>query len=343
MEVAREDPVFLLAEILFLITSGGTIAYYLKMLRMTFFGADGVASEKAARAPLAMLLPMGVLAALITAIGLLPNLALERLVYPVLKGYTFDHHAAGHILTTRFFTVHGFEEVLLVTVIGVSIFTVGWRKDLLFIEIPRPLGPDYWYERIGTFLVWLAKGPFQTLDGAINRGYVKTGQGFLRATKAAMELDERIDHGYVETGHKFLEATLSAMELDERIDRTYVGAGERLIEGAGPGSETPLQGERRFRYLREPVTIFDQSTEELFREVALDVADAIKYPYAFTALLFDRIMGRAESKDLKARADEFEAMTRKFLAETPNISGISIAVFIIVGMLAIYLFTAILG
>jgi formate hydrogenlyase subunit 3/multisubunit Na+/H+ antiporter MnhD subunit len=343
VEAAHVNSVFLIAEVMFLVTSGGTIAYYLKMLVMTFFGSPGEVSEKASRAPLAMLVPMGVLAALIVFIGVFPGLVLERLVYPVFGGYTFDVHAVEHVLGTHFFTVHGLGEVLLVSVIGVSIFTLGWRKDLLFVEIPRPLGPDYWFEKVGVWLIWLAKGPFTTLDSAIDRGYVKTGKGFLSATKAAMEIDEKIDHTYVETGHKFLEATIPAQEFDKKIDRAYVETGERLIETASPTKVVAQTQYEGFKRLREPITIFDQSAEEFFTEVASDVIDAIKYPYAALTLFFDIIVGKKDTKDIKSLADEFETKMRTFLAETPNISGISIAVVIIVGMLAIYLFTAVVS
>jgi len=344
VEAARENSLLLVAEALFLITSGGTIAYYLKMLRMTFFGDAGLASEKAAPAPLLMLLPMAALAALITAIGLFPNLALEKLVYPALKGYTFEHHAMEHILATRFYTLHGFEEVLLVTVIGVSIFTLGWRKDLLFIEIPRPLGPDYWYERIGAGLIWIAKGPFTTLDSVIDRGYVSTGRGFLKATKTALEIDERIDSTYIETGRRFMEATVPAVELDKRIDNAYVETGERFFETAGPSSERlapPPQ--RRLRYLREPVSIFDQTAEEFFAGIAMNLVEAVKYPYAAAAMVYELLTGAKSRKGLRERAREFEEEALAQIKETPNISGISIAVIIIVAMLTIYLLTTVIS
>jgi formate hydrogenlyase subunit 3/multisubunit Na+/H+ antiporter MnhD subunit len=230
VEAAHVNRVFLFAEVMFLVTSGGTIAYYLKMLFMTFFGSPGEVSEKAGRAPLAMLVPMGVLAALIVFIGVFPGFVLERLVYPVFGGYTFDVHVVEHVLGTHFFTVHGLAEVLLVSVIGVSIFTLGWRKDLLFVEIPRPLGPDYWFEKVGVWLIWLAKGPFTTLDSAIDGRYVKTGKGLLKVAKAAETFEGKLDAKYVKTGEDFVKAATPVEELDKRIDRAYTGTGEKFAD-----------------------------------------------------------------------------------------------------------------
>jgi formate hydrogenlyase subunit 3/multisubunit Na+/H+ antiporter MnhD subunit len=207
VEVAHHDNLYLLAEIMFLVVSGGTIAYYLKMVSMTFFGKPGEGSEKAGRAPLLMLFPMAILAGLIGYIGFNPNLVLERLIYPVLGGYTFDHHAAEHLLETHFFTSHGFQEVALVSVIGLAIFGVGWKKNLLFKEIPRVYGPDYWYERLASTLIWMAKGPFQTLDGFIDQRYVKTGEVAMKVTKSAEAIEGKIDRTIVKTGKNFAKAT----------------------------------------------------------------------------------------------------------------------------------------
>ncbi len=101
--------------------------------------------------------------------------------------------------------------------------------------------------------------------------------------------------------------------------------------------------EEDFIYIREPLTIFDQTSEAFFTEVATDLVEAIKYPYAFAEYLFDILVERydeTDSRTIKKRADDFEIHMGKLIYETPNISGISIAVFIIVGMLAIYLFTS---
>jgi formate hydrogenlyase subunit 3/multisubunit Na+/H+ antiporter MnhD subunit len=364
VEVAHENQVFLLAELMFLLVSGGTIAYYLKMVRLTFFGKPGPGSEKAGRAPLLMLLPMTGLAGLIAAIGWYPNLFFEKLIFPVLGTYTFDHHGAEHLLETSFFTAAGFQEVALVSVIGVAIFTIGWKKNLLETRIPRPLGPDYWYERLGSAMLWLAKGPMATLDSAIDRSYEKTSRGFLKATKTALEFDEKIDQAYLETGEKFMEKTRAVEEIDKKIDHAYFETGKKFIEKTGAVAEMDRKidsayissGKKFFEaispevredeglmYLREPLSVFDQTSEEFFTEVATDLVEAIKYPYAFAEYLFDILVERydeTDSRTIKKRADDFESQMGKLIYETPNISGITIAVFIIVGMLAIYLFTS---
>jgi hypothetical protein len=263
---------------------------------------------------------------------------LERLIYPVLGGYTFDHHAAEHLLETHFFTSHGFQEVALVSVIGVAIFGVGWKKNLLFKEIPRVYGPDYWYERLASTLIWMAKGPFQTLDSVIDKGYLGTSKSFLKLTKTAVGIDEKIDHKYVEVGEKFMETAKPALVLEEKIEDAYVETGEKILDSLGGQAEVAQEGS--FKYLKEPLTVFDQSAEEFFEGLATDVIRAVKYPYAVAIFIFDLIIDRKDKRNIKVRAEDFEEEMQKLIEVTPNISGISVAIFIIVGMLAIYLLTA---
>jgi formate hydrogenlyase subunit 3/multisubunit Na+/H+ antiporter MnhD subunit len=218
VEVAHENSLFLLAEIMFLVVSGGTIAYYLKMLRMTFFGGVGEGAKDAGRAPLVMLIPMAVLAVCIGFIGVFPDLVLRLFVFPSLGTFSFDHHAAEHLLSVSFFTPAGFGEVLLVSVIGVAIFGFGWKKNLLFISVPRPWGPDYWYERAGSAMIRLAKGPFATLDSYINERYIKTGETVLKVTKSAELIEGKIDHQYVKAGDDFSHAAAAASTIEGKIE-----------------------------------------------------------------------------------------------------------------------------
>jgi hypothetical protein len=203
-----------------------------------------------------------------------------------------------------------------------------------------------------------------TLDSAIDRSYEKTSRGFLKATKTALEFDEKIDQAYLETGEKFMEKTRAVEEIDKKIDHAYFETGKKFIEKTGAVAEMDRKidsayissGKKFFEaispevredeglmYLREPLSVFDQTSEEFFTEVATDLVEAIKYPYAFAEYLFDILVERydeTDSRTIKKRADDFESQMGKLIYETPNISGITIAVFIIVGMLAIYLFTS---
>jgi NADH:ubiquinone oxidoreductase subunit 5 (subunit L)/multisubunit Na+/H+ antiporter MnhA subunit len=344
VEVAHHDSLYLLAEIMFLVVSGGTIAYYLKMLRMTFFGGVGEGAKDAGRAPLVMLIPMAVLAVCIGFIGVFPDLVLRLFVYPSLGTFSFDHHAAEHLLSVSFFTPAGFGEVLLVSVIGVAIFGFGWKKNLLFISVPRPWGPDYWYERAGSAMIRLAKGPFATLDSYINARYHKTGEEFIKMTKSALEIDGKIDRAYVdrayvEAGETALDRARGVERIDADIDGVYEKTGEAFITSVSG----TLEEEKEVSFFREPLSVFDRSAEDFFESLGFELIKRIKYPYAYLTFLIDFIIDRRDTRDVQTRAQEFDKKFGKMIKETPNISGITMAVVIIAGMLTIYLFTATTG
>jgi hypothetical protein len=204
----------------------------------------------------------------------------------------------------------------------------------------------------------MAKGPFTIVDRNIDRVYVKTGKGFLKATKPALKIDKNIDRTYSVIGMKFMNAAVPIADFDKMIDHTYVETGEKFIKSAGPVADfdkmidhtyvetgekfiksVGVHGKRRYRYLMDPVSIFDQSAEDFYTEVAIDIIGALKYPYAFATNFIDFIMDRKNSRDVDRRAEEFEKRMKKLIGETPNISGISMSILIILGMLAIYLLT----
>jgi hypothetical protein len=134
------------------------------------------------------------------------------------------------------------------------------------------------------------------------------------------------------------------MNLDEKIDSNLVSSAEKFVDSISKVHEE--SHEEGLGYLREPLTIFDQSAEDFFTEVTMDFIEGFKYPYAVMSYLFNLLIekqGGIDTRDIKKRAEDFEKQMGKLILETPNISGITIAIFITIGMLAIYLFTATIG
>jgi len=159
------------AEIMFVITSGGTIGYISKMTYYTFFrkplpeNAGHV--EEVKEAPTWMLLGSGLLAAGVLFNGLFPGLLLPRLIGPgveVVRG--LDAVFTEHMTHTPIFVWANLKEVLIPLAIGAALFlAVAWPDllgvrrrgpDIARISLPRWLGVDFWY-------VKLAKGSLALL------------------------------------------------------------------------------------------------------------------------------------------------------------------------------------
>ncbi|MEW6552802.1 MAG: complex I subunit 5 family protein [Actinomycetota bacterium] len=150
------------AEIMFIITSGGTIAYITKMTYYTFFRRPDPEHAHhlghVEEAPAWMLAGTGLLAAGVLFNGLFPGVILARLVGPTVQTVPgFDAHMAAHVSEVPIFVWENLKEIFVPLAIGVTVFALGaWpdlfgRKrrgpDLFQVRLPRWLGVDYWYVR----------------------------------------------------------------------------------------------------------------------------------------------------------------------------------------------------
>ena len=150
------------AEIIFIITSGGTIAYITKMTYYTFFRRPEPKNrehiEHVKRTPNWMLVGTGLLAAGVMFLALFPGLVLQKLIAPALEAVPrLDVHGIEHMAQTPIFIWGNLKEILIPLAIGISAFVLGaWPDlfgvkhrgpDIFKIRLPRWLGVDYWYER----------------------------------------------------------------------------------------------------------------------------------------------------------------------------------------------------
>ncbi|OFW60435.1 MAG: hypothetical protein A2W01_09310 [Candidatus Solincola sediminis] len=151
------------AEIIFIITSGGTIAYITKMTYYTFFRRpreeDAGHIEHVKEAPLWMLAGMGILAAGVLFNGLFPGLLLGKLIAPTVETvHGLDPELVEHMANTHIFIWANIKEIMVPLAIGISIFILGaWPDlfglkrrgpDIFAMRLPRWLGVDYWYVRV---------------------------------------------------------------------------------------------------------------------------------------------------------------------------------------------------
>ena len=148
------------AEIMFIVTSGGTIGYITKMTYYTFFRRPSPEQahhlEHVREAPAWMLAGCGLLAAGVLFNGLFPGLLLRGLVGPAAEGVAgLDAHYVEHLAHTSVFLWSNIREIFIPLAIGLGVFFLGAWPDLLARErrgpdlfrlrLPRWLGVDFWY------------------------------------------------------------------------------------------------------------------------------------------------------------------------------------------------------
>ncbi len=180
------------AEIMFIITSGGTIGYITKMTYYTFFRRP--TQEHAAHlahvkeAPGWMLLGSGLLAAGVLCNGLFPGLLLGRLIGPAAQAVPgLEAHYVEHLAHTPIYLWSNIKEIFIPLAIGASVFALGAWPDLLgrrrrgpnifSLRLPRWLGVDFWYLNG-------ARGSLAFLFWG-RRTYAPVKEGFVRVSKRA--------------------------------------------------------------------------------------------------------------------------------------------------------------
>ena len=180
------------AEIMFIITSGGTIGYITKMTYYTFFRLPdqehGAHLEHVREAPTWMLFGSGLLAAGVLCNGLFPGLLLRRLVGPAAASVPgLEAHYVEHLSQTPIFLWANIKEIFVPLAIGIGVFVLGAWPDLLgkrrkgpdifSLRLPRWLGVDFWYLNG-------ARGSLALLFWG-KRAYAPVKEGFVRVSKRA--------------------------------------------------------------------------------------------------------------------------------------------------------------
>ncbi len=186
-----------IAEIIFMITAGGTFASNMKLFALTFLGKRQKKHEDVDPAPLAMRVAIILGSVAILFIGLRPNWMLENLIGPALANFNFDpgSHAYHLIYNTHIdgirstipllYTIGTSVPDALATVIhnllgggtaimmGGMYFVLGMRFGWFHIEVPECCTLGYYYVRVYRLFCSFCKGPWAVLDSLVNMvGYM---------------------------------------------------------------------------------------------------------------------------------------------------------------------------
>lgn len=133
------------AEIIFLITGGGTFCSLIKMIKFTFLGKMPERFKKTKEVPWTMLVPMGFLAAAIVGLGIYPNLMLDRFLNPIVANWGLP---AESLKRFPFFALEPIRGVSYSLTIGFLIFVIGIRYELFHLHFARWVSIDWWYQRL---------------------------------------------------------------------------------------------------------------------------------------------------------------------------------------------------
>ncbi|MDI6859707.1 MAG: proton-conducting transporter membrane subunit, partial [Methanocellales archaeon] len=171
------------AEIIFMVTAGGTFASNIKMFIFIFLGKRPEKYKDAKPAPLSMKIAMGALAVSIVLIGVMPNL-LMKIIAPATGYHTFTAHNVEHLAEYGMYATKLLVPVDMLgggaaLVMGGFIFITGIRGGWFHWHLPHWIGPDYWYGNIARGFVWFCKNPTATFAMWIDQAFIEVGRGFI--------------------------------------------------------------------------------------------------------------------------------------------------------------------
>lgn len=146
------------AEIIFIITGGGTLCSFLKLTIFTFMGKMPERYEKVKEVPLAMNLSMFLLSAIIILFGIFPNLFLKIFMIPALQYWRYPAESLEHLAHFHLWELKNFIDLAPSLLAGILIFVVGVRFGLFHLHFPKWFGVDYWYYRAAMGFLSLARG-----------------------------------------------------------------------------------------------------------------------------------------------------------------------------------------
>ena len=175
------------AEIIFTITSAGTVCYFLKFLYFAFWRPapehlDNIKSE-----PLLMKISMGTMAVVMILIGFSPNFVLKRLIGPALNAFSLDSHAVEHLLEISFWKGGDLLAVGIALGLGFLFFYLAQRTNVYRLRVPTWLGADYLGAVVGraAILFWyILTLPFlalQNISGRLSERFYRRGFSFLQS------------------------------------------------------------------------------------------------------------------------------------------------------------------
>jgi multicomponent Na+:H+ antiporter subunit D len=118
-----------LLKLAIVLTSAGTLAVFIKLLRHTFLGNLPAKLKNTREVPILMLLPMLTLAAACLGIGLFPAQLLKSLILP----------AAGAVITFDFWNIKIFMDAFLVIFLGMVVYVLGLKAGF-FETVPSFVG-----------------------------------------------------------------------------------------------------------------------------------------------------------------------------------------------------------
>jgi NADH:ubiquinone oxidoreductase subunit 5 (subunit L)/multisubunit Na+/H+ antiporter MnhA subunit len=145
-EAAHISHSFIFAEVLFIITSIATVAYFAKMFYYVFLRKTDREYKDLVFDISSLDLALGSIALLIIGVGLFPNFVSRELILPQLLNTTYDPaFVLSHVMAINLFALKDVLMSLAIIGGGVIVFLIAKRYRLFSLKFPKWLSLEYWF------------------------------------------------------------------------------------------------------------------------------------------------------------------------------------------------------
>ncbi|MFH1287271.1 MAG: proton-conducting transporter membrane subunit [bacterium] len=167
VEAGKSDKMLKLAEVIFMLTAGGTFASNFKLFVLTFLGKRKDEYKELKEVPITMKIALISFSAMIIFVGLFPNWILGHIICPGLIYFGYEPLTTEPLIN-GFFTggeiLRNLSGSVIVILLGGVYFIFGFKFRWFHLRVPQYLTVDYYYRKIFTGFVKLCSVPVSILD-----------------------------------------------------------------------------------------------------------------------------------------------------------------------------------
>jgi len=336
--------------IIFKVTSAGVICAAMKMFIFIFMGKRPEKYKDLKPLPLSMQVAMLALAVPILLIGIRPDMMMQIFILPAIGVYTYSAYSVEHLAKygydiAKFFTLTSIQGVGGKMMMASMIFVLGIRAGWFHAQPPLWIGPNYWYERIGSSFLWFCKNIVAAVAILIDIAFVKVASGFIWFCRNPITIfSSLIDIAFAKSAEAFIWVCQNPVVVFANLmDRAFVKIAEAFIwVSRNPVAVFASLIDRAFAKIGESFAWFFKSPAWVFLyyldKVLSKIITGLGRTFKCIALIITKSIDKLslEAERASKRADErLERIERGELAE--DVRSIDIAIFLVAMMLLIFL------
>jgi hydrogenase-4 component B len=215
-----------IAEKIFTLTSALTICYFIKLFRGVFLGPVPEKLDREYKLTPSTIAVLSSFALIIVAIGLFPNLILERIIVPAAEMLKYEGYAMDHLYHFYFFEWHPLEAMIIVAALALIIYIPGAYRRWFDWQPPTWLSIyALIYQPVTHYLMALTCRTGVIVDSSVDKAYERTG-GIARSWCSLIgDFDQSLDRFYLKWGVVGRKLADRSRDMDARIDQLYEQSG----------------------------------------------------------------------------------------------------------------------